>query len=182
MWSFYNSGNIWTTSVGDSDASRFRFMVCKDYEKYLCDLLLIINIRTTKRDFRVSYLFCVVVEKNKSDKRSFITSFFYLFVFAGGEKSASDVVRAAQEVMDVEGVHLEEGRLETSRGEDSELSLSFQGYVAELRQCQSKMRTAKMPHGGRSPPEGVDCAADLYKATVVWMPTLLHFERLHCFF
>lgn len=100
-------------------------------------------------------------------KSSFITSFFYIFVFAGGEKSSSDVVRAAQEVMDVEGVHLEEGRLETSRGEDSELSLSFQGYVAELRQCQSKMRTAKMPHGGRSPPEAADCAADLYKATVV---------------
>ncbi|XP_011604957.1 regulator of G-protein signaling 12-like isoform X2 [Takifugu rubripes] len=85
----------------------------------------------------------------------------------GGAKSASDVTRAPQEVMDVEGVHLEEGRLETSRGEDSELSLSFQGYVAELRQCQSKMRNAKMPHGGHSPPEGADCGVDLYKATVV---------------
>lgn len=88
-------------------------------------------------------------------------------MFAGGEKSASDVARSTQEVMDVEGVHLEEGRLETSRAEDEELSLSFQGYVAELRQCQSKMRNAKMPHGGRNPPEGSDCAADLYKATVV---------------
>lgn len=67
----------------------------------------------------------------------------------------------------MEGVHLEEGRLETSRGEDSELSLSFQGYVAELRQCQSKMRNAKMPHGGHIPPEAADCAVDLYKATVV---------------
>lgn len=61
MWSFNNSGNIWTTSVGDSDASRFRFMVCKDYEKYLCDLLLKINFRATKHDFRVLYLFCVEV-------------------------------------------------------------------------------------------------------------------------
>lgn len=80
---------------------------------------------------------------------------------------ASDVTRSTQEVMDVEGVHLEEGRLETSRAEDEELSLSFQGYVAELRQCQSKMRSAKMPHGGRNQPEGSDCAVDLYKATVV---------------
>lgn len=69
--------------------------------------------------------------------------------------------------MDVEGVHLEEGTLETSRAEDEELSLSFQGYVAELRQCQSKMRKAKMPHGGRNQREGNDCAVDLYKATVV---------------
>lgn len=75
--------------------------------------------------------------------------------------------QVVQEVMDVEGVHLEEGVLETSQGEDSELSLSFQGYVAELRQCQSKMKNAKMPHGGRNPPEGKDCVVDLYKATVV---------------
>lgn len=70
-------------------------------------------------------------------------------------------------MMDVEGVHLEEGTLEAPKGEDSELSLSFQGYVAELRQCQSKMRSAQAPHGGRNPPEGKDCTADLYKATVV---------------
>ncbi|KAM9335841.1 regulator of G-protein signaling 12-like [Symphorus nematophorus] len=86
-------------------------------------------------------------------------------------KSPSDRADASQpiqEVMDVEGVHLEEGTLETSQGEDSELSLSFQGYVAELRQCQSKMRNAQMPQNGRNPPEGKDCTTtDLYKATVV---------------
>lgn len=69
--------------------------------------------------------------------------------------------------MDVEGVHLEEGTAETSQGEDSELSLSFQGYVAELRQCQSKMRNAQMPQNGRNPPEGQDFNTDLYKATIV---------------
>ncbi|TKS92739.1 Regulator of G-protein signaling 12 [Collichthys lucidus] len=81
----------------------------------------------------------------------------------------ADAAQTAQEVMDVEGVHLEEGTppLETSQGEDSELSLSFQGYVAELRQCQSKMRNAQMPHNGRNPPEGKDCTTDRYKATVV---------------
>lgn len=85
-------------------------------------------------------------------------------MFAEGKKSASDVPRPTQEVMDVEGVHLEEGRLEAPRAEEEELSLSFQGYVAELRQCQSKMRSTKMPHGQ---PEGNECAVDLYKATVV---------------
>lgn len=84
----------------------------------------------------------------------------------GGTGPGSNA-KPLQEVMDVEGVHLEEGTVETSRGEDSELSLSFQGYVAELRQCQSKMRNAQMPHNGRNPPEGKDCTADLYKATVV---------------
>ncbi|XP_076580889.1 regulator of G-protein signaling 12-like isoform X1 [Chaetodon auriga] len=79
----------------------------------------------------------------------------------------SEAAQTVQEVMDVEGVHLEEGTLETSQGEDSELSLSFQGYVAELRQCQSKMRNVQMPHNGRNPPEGKDCTTDLYKATVV---------------
>ncbi|XP_039997439.1 regulator of G-protein signaling 12-like [Xiphias gladius] len=72
-----------------------------------------------------------------------------------------------QEVMDVEGVHLEEGTPETSQGEDPELSLSFQGYVAELRQCQSKMRNAQMPPNGRNPPEDKDCNTDLFKATIV---------------
>ena len=81
-------------------------------------------------------------------------------------KSRASGAAAAQEVRDVEGVHLEERRLETSRGEDSELSLSFQGYVAELRQCQSKMRNAQMP-SGLNPPEVKDCTPDLYKATVV---------------
>lgn len=95
------------------------------------------------------------------------TSFLYISVFAEGEKSACDVTRPTQEVMDVDGVHLEEGRQETSRAEDEELSLSFQGYVAELRQCQSKMRNAKMPHSGHNQPEGNDCTVDLYKATVV---------------
>ncbi|KAM3590134.1 uncharacterized protein V6R79_004289 [Siganus canaliculatus] len=80
----------------------------------------------------------------------------------------ADTAQTVQEVMDVEGVHLEEGgALEAPQGEDSELSLSFQGYVAELRHCQSKMRNAQMPHSGRNPPEGKDCTADLYKATVV---------------
>lgn len=88
-------------------------------------------------------------------------------MFAEGEKSACEVTQPSQEVMDVEGVLLEEGRLEPARAEDEELSLSFQGYVAELRQCQSKMRNAKMPHGGRNQPEDEDCAVDLYKATVV---------------
>lgn len=79
----------------------------------------------------------------------------------------ADAAQTAQEVMDVEGVHLEEGTVETSQGEDSELSLSFQGYVAELRQCQSKLRNAQMPQNGRNPPEGKNCKTDLYKATVV---------------
>ncbi|KAK2863152.1 hypothetical protein Q5P01_002685 [Channa striata] len=82
----------------------------------------------------------------------------------------ADKAKGAQtvrEVMDVEGVHLEEGTLESSKGEDSELSLSFQGYVAELRQCQSKMRNAQVPQNGRNPPEGKDCKTDLYKATIV---------------
>ncbi|KAK0137899.1 Regulator of G-protein signaling 12 [Merluccius polli] len=77
---------------------------------------------------------------------------------------------AALEVMDVEGVCLEEGgTLSPSRagGETcAELSLSFQGYVAELRQCQSKMRNAQGPQSSRgSPPE--DPKGDLYKATIV---------------
>ncbi|XP_061664360.1 regulator of G-protein signaling 12 isoform X2 [Syngnathoides biaculeatus] len=82
---------------------------------------------------------------------------------APGEKEAS-----AQEVMDVEGVHLEEvAALDSPRGDESELSLSFQGYVAELRQCQSRMRSAQQnPHGGARPDES-DCKADLFKATVV---------------
>ncbi|XP_029382349.1 regulator of G-protein signaling 12-like isoform X2 [Echeneis naucrates] len=79
----------------------------------------------------------------------------------------ADAAQTVQEVMDVEGVHLEEGTPEMSQGEDSDLSLSFQGYVAELRQCQSKMRNAQMPQNGRSPPEGKDCQTDLYKATIV---------------
>ena len=75
---------------------------------------------------------------------------------------------AAPEVMDVEGVHLEEGSAaEVSQGEDSELSLSFQGYVAELRQCQSKMRGAQLPQNGRNPSEAPDCKTELYKATIV---------------
>lgn len=135
-------------------------MPCKDYGKSLCDSQLKSN------DIRAA------AKTGDADKGRFLTSIICIFLFAGGAKSASDVARAPLEVMDVEGVHLEEGRLETSRGEDSELSLSFQGYVAELRQCQSKMRNAKMPHGGHSPPEGPDCAVDLYKATVVW--------RHHC--
>lgn len=84
-------------------------------------------------------------------------------------KSPADASQPVQEVMDVEGVHLEEGALDTSQVEETELSLSFQGYVAELRQCQSKMRNAQAPpHGSRNPPEGKDCTTDLYKATVVW--------------
>ncbi|XP_023201994.1 regulator of G-protein signaling 12-like isoform X1 [Xiphophorus maculatus] len=85
-----------------------------------------------------------------------------------GTKSPADRADAAQEVMDVEGVHLEEARnVKASQGDDSELSLSFQGYVAELRQCQTKMRNAQMPQNGRNPSEGKDCQSDLYKATIV---------------
>ncbi|XP_041635745.1 regulator of G-protein signaling 12-like isoform X2 [Cheilinus undulatus] len=83
------------------------------------------------------------------------------------DPSSTATAQTAQDVMDVEGVHLEEGTQETSQGEDSELSLSFQGYVAELRQCQSKMRIAQMPQNGRNPPEATDCQTDLFKATVV---------------
>lgn len=67
----------------------------------------------------------------------------------------------------MEGVHLEEGTPGPPRGEVAELSLSFQGYVAELRQCQSKLRNTQMPQNGHSAPEGKDCNTDLYKATVV---------------
>ncbi|XP_071391866.1 regulator of G-protein signaling 12 [Centroberyx affinis] len=79
----------------------------------------------------------------------------------------ADPSQTGPEVMDVEGVHLEEGMPGPSQGEDSELSLSFQGYVAELRQCQSKMRSAQVPHNVRNPPEGKDAKTDLYKATIV---------------
>ncbi|KAK5613915.1 hypothetical protein CRENBAI_014362 [Crenichthys baileyi] len=79
----------------------------------------------------------------------------------------ADAAQTLQEVMDVEGVHLEEARLEKSQGEDSELSLSFQGYVAELRQCQTKMRNTQMPQNGSNTSEGKDCQSDMYKATIV---------------
>ncbi|XP_029310717.1 regulator of G-protein signaling 12 isoform X2 [Cottoperca gobio] len=79
----------------------------------------------------------------------------------------ADLAQNVEEVMDVDGVHLEEGTLEKSQGEDSELSLSFQGYVAELRQCQSKLRNTQIPQNGRNSPEGKDCKTDLYKATIV---------------
>ncbi|XP_034020094.1 LOW QUALITY PROTEIN: regulator of G-protein signaling 12 [Thalassophryne amazonica] len=79
----------------------------------------------------------------------------------------TDTAHTVQEVMDVAGVHLEEGTLELSHGEESELSLSFQGYIAELRQCQSKMRNTQMPHNGRNPADGKDSKTELYKATIV---------------
>ncbi|XP_059891815.1 regulator of G-protein signaling 12 [Gadus macrocephalus] len=72
--------------------------------------------------------------------------------------------------MDMEGVRLEEGvPLSPSvRGAGGgvcpELSLSFQGYVEELRQCQSKMRNAQGPQAG-GPTE--DPKGDPYKATIV---------------
>lgn len=78
-----------------------------------------------------------------------------------------EAASTTQEVMDVEGVHLEERTQETSQQEEPELSLSFQGYVAELRQCQTKMRTVQLPPTGRNPPEGNDCKTELYKATIV---------------
>ncbi|KAM9717365.1 regulator of G-protein signaling 12 isoform 2-T4 [Menidia menidia] len=84
-----------------------------------------------------------------------------------GTKPPANGADAKHEATDVEGVHLEEGATHTSQGEDAELSLSFQGYVAELRQCQSKMRNAQMPQAGRNPPEGRDCQTDMYKATIV---------------
>ncbi|XP_053716532.1 regulator of G-protein signaling 12 isoform X3 [Synchiropus splendidus] len=82
-------------------------------------------------------------------------------------KSPADSTQEVQEVRDVEGVHLEERKLETSQIEDSELSVSFQGYVAELRQCQSKMKNAQLPPNGRNPAEPSDCQTELFKATVV---------------
>ncbi|XP_046904813.1 regulator of G-protein signaling 12 [Hypomesus transpacificus] len=78
--------------------------------------------------------------------------------------------QTATEVMDVEGVRLEEGAKERTvraQGEDSELSLSFQGYAAELRQCQSKMKNSQLPHSVRNQPEDKDSQADIYKATIV---------------
>ncbi|XP_060886739.1 regulator of G-protein signaling 12-like isoform X2 [Labrus mixtus] len=86
---------------------------------------------------------------------------------SSNNKSTSERTDAALTVQDVDGVHLEEGTQTRSQEEDSELSLSFHGYVAELRQCQSKMRSAQMPQNGRNPPEGTDCQTDLFKATVV---------------
>uniref|UniRef100_A0A3P9J2E4 Regulator of G protein signaling 12a n=1 Tax=Oryzias latipes TaxID=8090 RepID=A0A3P9J2E4_ORYLA len=82
----------------------------------------------------------------------------------GGGKQSTP---APQEVVNVEGVHLEEGALQASQGEDSELSLSFQGYVAELRQCQTKMRNVQMAQSARTSQEVSDCQTDLYKATIV---------------
>ncbi|KAL2079103.1 hypothetical protein ACEWY4_024847 [Coilia grayii] len=70
----------------------------------------------------------------------------------------------------LEGVHLEE---------DPELSLSFEGYAAELRQCQSRMRNGDPPrlHGNPTPKEGAAATAasaeeegsvgGAYKATFV---------------
>ncbi|XP_019733003.1 regulator of G-protein signaling 12-like isoform X3 [Hippocampus comes] len=86
----------------------------------------------------------------------------------GGTKAPGEKEALEQEVMDVEGVHLEErAPPDTPHGDESELSLSFQGYVAELRQCQSRMRNAQqMPHGAVHLDEP-DCKADLFKATVV---------------
>ncbi|KAJ3585114.1 hypothetical protein NHX12_013836 [Muraenolepis orangiensis] len=83
------------------------------------------------------------------------------------------------EGMDVEGVRLEEGGEGARRrppGDEAcpELSLSFQGYVAELRQCQSKMRHAQGPQSGAPPtPEEEEeeeeegPQGDVYKATIV---------------
>ncbi|XP_045078148.1 regulator of G-protein signaling 12 [Coregonus clupeaformis] len=83
---------------------------------------------------------------------------------------------ALQEVMDVEGVCLEEGEEEGDkvgevtiiRGEDSELSLSFQGYATELRQCQSRMKTSQVLLNAHDQSEGIqDSKTDMYKATIV---------------
>lgn len=99
---------------------------------------------------------------------------------AESEPSPNTRTEPSQEVMDLEGVRLEEGQVHPDVGavrleegevhlEDSQLSLSFQGYVAELRQCQSKMKMKVQgaEHGGRRPPGATDCTMDLYKATVV---------------
>lgn len=76
--------------------------------------------------------------------------------------------------MDVEGVCLEEEEEEKVRevtithGEDSELSVSFQGYAAELRQCQSRMKTSQVPLNTHDQSEGnKDSKTDTYKATIV---------------
>ncbi|XP_076016961.1 regulator of G-protein signaling 12 isoform X3 [Genypterus blacodes] len=78
----------------------------------------------------------------------------------------ADPTQAVQEVMDVEGVHLEEGPGKI-KGDEAELSLSFQGYVAELRQCQSKMRSTQVPQNSRTQAEDKDSKTDHYKATIV---------------
>ncbi|XP_061922135.1 regulator of G-protein signaling 12-like isoform X1 [Entelurus aequoreus] len=84
-----------------------------------------------------------------------------------GAKLTSELTCKAppEDVMDVEGVHLEDSE-RVSHTEDSELSLSFQGYVAELRQVQSKMRSAHIPHAGQQD-DDTDCKTDILKATVV---------------
>ncbi|XP_041723879.2 regulator of G-protein signaling 12 isoform X1 [Coregonus clupeaformis] len=79
---------------------------------------------------------------------------------------------ALQEVMDVEGVCPEEeekvGEVTITQGEDSELSVSFQGYAAELRQCQSRMKTSHVPLNAHDQSEGSkDTKTDIYKATIV---------------
>ncbi|XP_055756540.1 regulator of G-protein signaling 12-like [Salvelinus fontinalis] len=80
---------------------------------------------------------------------------------------------ALQEVMDVEGVCLEEEEekvreVNITHGEDSELSVSFQGYAAELRQCQSRMKTSQVPLNTHDQSEGnKDSKTDIYKATIV---------------
>ncbi|XP_019899104.3 regulator of G-protein signaling 12 isoform X2 [Esox lucius] len=93
---------------------------------------------------------------------------------------------AVQELMDMEGVCLEEGdkvgEVTIIQGEDSELSLSFQGYVSELRQCQSRMKTSLAPgnthdqsdesKGSKTnahdqSDESKDSKTDTYKATMV---------------
>nr|XP_057923492.1 regulator of G-protein signaling 12-like isoform X1 [Doryrhamphus excisus] len=82
------------------------------------------------------------------------------------QESTSAATKALPEdVRDVEGVQLEDSE-GASQPEDSELSLSFQGYVAELRQVQSKMRNTRIPHGGQQD-DDTDCKADIFKATVV---------------
>ncbi|XP_024144392.1 regulator of G-protein signaling 12 [Oryzias melastigma] len=86
---------------------------------------------------------------------------------SGAKVTVSDAASTPQGVVNVEGVHLEEGVSEASHGEDSELSLSFQGYVAELRQCQTKMRSVQMAQSARTSQEVSDCQTDLYKATIV---------------
>ncbi|KAL0970365.1 hypothetical protein UPYG_G00241010 [Umbra pygmaea] len=79
---------------------------------------------------------------------------------------------ALQEEMDMEGVCLEEGDqvgdVTIIQGEDSDLSLSFQGYVSELRQCQNRMKSSQGPRNTQEASEGSkDAKTDLYKATMV---------------
>ncbi|KAJ8008201.1 hypothetical protein DPEC_G00102330 [Dallia pectoralis] len=79
---------------------------------------------------------------------------------------------AVQELTGIDGVCLEEadkaGEVTIIQGEATELSLSFQGYVSELRQCQSRMKTSQAHRNAHDQSDGsTDSKTDTYKATMV---------------